>query len=1216
MSTELLTQLYVGYYNRAPDPDGLEYWENRLEEGMTPAEIAQSFAVQAESKANYPYLDDQDSNDAGAFINKIYKNLFDRAPDPEGLAYWTAELDAGYPIGVFILAVINGARNTEDGQDKTMLANKVQVGIAFKDAEAGNDNPDVIADAMAVMSGVNHSEASIAMALGKISDKASGVTTRFTGDDLSDIVDGSTQYDGDKFTYSLPEEDPTSILVTNGADFEMSGIVGFGGAASELTVRGTGSSATFKAEHSDDEGSEFGRFSGDVSIVNVADSAELTFSKGVNFGKLRTKEGYGTAGSDTSAELNILGGAKVFVGEDARFSYGGADEGGDNAATSTSTILIQGKGSQLKIMDELKGGGSGGKVVIDIRSGGLLEVENDIRIGNVTEYNLDIGGTGVLEVRGSESEVNAGELKLGQGVGSNGTLFADDGATISVAAAKFAEDGGSASLLMTDGATLNTEYLEAAMNSGSVADLEVSRGAKIAVSDSLLLGQFNNGFMKDDGSISLSVPDGATKVDFTISDGGVVEVANNINVASRWKIDEEITPGNESSTVNITVAGEGSLLESKKDWSDFGLSKNAKATLSILDGGKAILGEGANFGKNSDRHDQFGGEGNLIIDGTGSKVEFIEDSNKSIDFGRGQGTVGNLTISNGGTLDAKQIEAGREGGTSTINVTGDTSIQLNEITAARFSGSTATINIADGAMVELENRLDLASFAFGEVYDDGNSDFGIANAATTAELNITNGGILKLGKQIDAATRWEDQDGIDVGKESATVNINVSGVGSKIDSADNTSFFGVSKDAVANVTVSDGGEIIFGDGATFGEASDDFSLKGGEGNLTVTGDGSKVSFAKDDYNEIKLAHGENTKAKLVVSDGANLTAGGIRAGRDGGVADIDIDGGTVTIAYTGDDNDHSSSLILGRDSTAGASTLDITNGGKLIIDGNGTYLPMLSAGRNAEDKGEVTVSGAGSIIQIIDDNPISDTQTDFRNGYIRIGREGEASLSILDGGKVENTKNGVSSFGAREGAEAAITIDGNGSAFDYGAVMFVGAYESQSDTNVVISNGATVQHSGSSYLAEDGNSYSGILLQGGGAKLTVDAASTVNSDLEILAGNFIVSDAVETVDINGALSHTGGEIDLQIASTASFDKLVTTGSSKLEGELNIAFQEGFGGAAGDSFELFNASEFEIGGGFTLDVTGMGAGLDAQLQVSGGVASLVLFDSQVADFAII
>ena len=127
MSKELITKIYIGYFDRAPDPDGLNYWVGRFNDGMTLQEIAQSFSEQPESTAKYPYLDNPNVASSDTFINTVYMNLFERAPDAAGLAYWKSQLDAGRPVGEMIFDIINGATDSAAGNDASILTNKTTV---------------------------------------------------------------------------------------------------------------------------------------------------------------------------------------------------------------------------------------------------------------------------------------------------------------------------------------------------------------------------------------------------------------------------------------------------------------------------------------------------------------------------------------------------------------------------------------------------------------------------------------------------------------------------------------------------------------------------------------------------------------------------------------------------------------------------------------------------------------------------------------------------------------------------------------------------------------------------------------------------------------------------------------------------------------------------------------------------------------------------------
>jgi autotransporter passenger strand-loop-strand repeat protein len=135
-----IVSLYVGYFGRAGDPAGMMYWQDQLIAGHgSPdalAAIAVSFSAQAEAVSGHPMLaDPQHATQAQvtSFIASVYENLFDRAPDAAGAAYWQQELTAhlGDPqaVGSFILSVIGGAQ----AQDAATLANKVEAAKFFSD---------------------------------------------------------------------------------------------------------------------------------------------------------------------------------------------------------------------------------------------------------------------------------------------------------------------------------------------------------------------------------------------------------------------------------------------------------------------------------------------------------------------------------------------------------------------------------------------------------------------------------------------------------------------------------------------------------------------------------------------------------------------------------------------------------------------------------------------------------------------------------------------------------------------------------------------------------------------------------------------------------------------------------------------------------------------------------------------------------------------------
>ncbi|MEM1430903.1 MAG: M10 family metallopeptidase C-terminal domain-containing protein [Pseudomonadota bacterium] len=121
-------EMYIAYFNRAPDAAGLFYWGTRLEEGMTLGEIASSFFVQEESRAAFP-----NASDSAVLVDAAYANLLERAPDAAGRAYWIEQLNTGaVSRGEFMLAVINGAKANPDAVDDVRtVTDKAEIGLHF-----------------------------------------------------------------------------------------------------------------------------------------------------------------------------------------------------------------------------------------------------------------------------------------------------------------------------------------------------------------------------------------------------------------------------------------------------------------------------------------------------------------------------------------------------------------------------------------------------------------------------------------------------------------------------------------------------------------------------------------------------------------------------------------------------------------------------------------------------------------------------------------------------------------------------------------------------------------------------------------------------------------------------------------------------------------------------------------------------------------------------
>jgi hypothetical protein len=131
-------ELYIAYFNRAPDAVGLNFWGTSFASGTTLNEMATLFVGQDETKATYPAGTTSD-----VFAEAVYNNVLGRTPDPAGFNFWVGLLERGeVQRDAFILEVLRGAKSELDptqGEDfvaqqildRAYLADKTDIGTYF-----------------------------------------------------------------------------------------------------------------------------------------------------------------------------------------------------------------------------------------------------------------------------------------------------------------------------------------------------------------------------------------------------------------------------------------------------------------------------------------------------------------------------------------------------------------------------------------------------------------------------------------------------------------------------------------------------------------------------------------------------------------------------------------------------------------------------------------------------------------------------------------------------------------------------------------------------------------------------------------------------------------------------------------------------------------------------------------------------------------------------
>lgn len=114
-------RLYEAAFDRKPDLGGLGYWIDKLDHGMSLQSMAQGFIDSSEFQAMYGKNPSHTT-----FVDQLYYNILDRAPDQGGLNYWVGQLQAATLNEAQVLASFS-----ESNENVIALSGVIQNGIEY-----------------------------------------------------------------------------------------------------------------------------------------------------------------------------------------------------------------------------------------------------------------------------------------------------------------------------------------------------------------------------------------------------------------------------------------------------------------------------------------------------------------------------------------------------------------------------------------------------------------------------------------------------------------------------------------------------------------------------------------------------------------------------------------------------------------------------------------------------------------------------------------------------------------------------------------------------------------------------------------------------------------------------------------------------------------------------------------------------------------------------
>lgn len=717
-----ITELYVGYFNRAPDPAGLNFWVAQRTAGASLAGIAQSFSLTPEAQSLYGFLSAPLVGSADSFLTSVYANLFNRVAnattDAAGFTYWRAQLNnPAVPVGRVIVDIISGAQGT----DAQVVANKSAVGKAFVTKVVDTNAIFNLALAKNAFTGVTSDSATVATVTAT-NDAAISGSTVTQASQLFRLVEGVDIKTGgatnDTFDGSRVTTPAGQLQTLNNAD-SLDGGAGSDTVFAQLAANVT--PAGFKGiEILDVEalgGITVDLNTGDAALTTIKSSnsgANLLTVINVQSAPTNYVISNGSGGIAVSVVGARLAGATDAATVDLNTVTGAAPITiGNTGASGYETLTFNSNGTVANVLGTVTDGSSTSLTTVNLAGAQALTlVLGDASVATVNAATMTGALTSLTVAAGSAAQTITG----GTGndlINMNGTYSALD-----------VLNGGAG----TDSVVLlNAEAVAATTVQAGVTNFEVVRLSD-GLSGTVTPGNFGVANLRFGAAMA-----GAGTVNYAAVTGNVLDLQANASGGSALVTNTAGTATNDvlGLTVGSTVAG-----------NTFGagtVTINGAETVNLLSQG------GANsFGAAFTITDTAATQ-SLIITGTQSLTFGAAVRADTIDASGTTGPLASLVLTGGtgttatsitGTANADTLNGSTAG--DIINGGGGNDIIANVLTG---TAATAGDQISGGAGFDnITLRGDLASEAVATAYGKASfvTEFTVgATAATTDILSLS-----------------------------------------------------------------------------------------------------------------------------------------------------------------------------------------------------------------------------------------------------------------------------------------------------------------------------------------------------------------------------------------------------------------------------------------------------------------------------------------------
>ncbi|MEL7470734.1 MAG: hypothetical protein AAFN27_19945, partial [Pseudomonadota bacterium] len=905
--------------------------------------------------------------------------------------------------------------------------------------------------------------------------------------------------------------------------------------------------------------------------------------------------------------VDILGGGQLILTATNNAAYRGVNAG--QASGSAATINVNGDGSKLISQ------GAAGRIRIANYGESTLNVTNGGDVyGLFVDAGRNNGGQGTINVTGAGSTLtlsdefgsfpnadfsdpanpvygaflgSAGFLRLGRNDGGYGRMNITDGGVVDVIndptglydlpAVQLARNVGAEGVLTVDGAGSQLNVVMTGPT-GDQGNPNTAFGPELVIGD----GGLGTGTVSNDAQINIIGSDAK----LNIADGRYV---NGLPTAAAAQ-----------STLQV-LSGADVIVDSQNYGSSY-----------------STVGAGYNFGATVDIGRGRDTNGRLIVDGAGSTFTVRSntdigqiDTNEGSDYSSGRIGVGDrgtgeLQISNGGVVFARELEAGINAGT--VDSIGQTIANSRGYLAATDFAGSGVVNITSGGQLILTTT-DNASYRGVDIGIGSNTSAQLTIDGTGSLLTSQGGaGQIRAGRY-GAATITVQNGGELEGFFAGFGRSNGSDGRLIVDGAGSVATFSDEFGRLAGTTVPDPSnpvtEALTGQSAFLRIARE----AGAYAKLTVS-NGGVVNIQNDPtgtYDRPILRVAERAGSTGVVDiygagsavnvlqtgliggngnayteEGPNVQLGSIRPYsygggsatmtiRDQGALNISGDGAKLTVGFGLD----------GAVGDAETANLSIQSGATVAIDAlNGTVGAYLDIGLNETGNGILTIDGAGSRLDINSD-VLDANEGSTYSGIVNVGNRGEGKLYVQNGGALSINANddrgGSFDVGFAATGVGFVSVDTGGSVTVYATAStppFVGTIDigREGRGTLEIKGGGVVTNAaadGASSVGREAGSQGLLTIDGAGSQFNAGSTLVIGSDFDF--------------DTRSALANDGGTGTAVLTNGGSISAVDTTvGSSGLLG--------GQGSIIG-SLAL-------VGGRFGLDGTVAGASARDSLSITG------------------